>query len=107
MSGDSRFKEQLDAMWELHCQKADGYGREDDAFANIHAVSRLGVKPSQGVFIRLQDKWERLVNLLNGAEDRGEGIDDTLRDIAAYAVIARIMLEEENAAPRLPFLVIT
>ena len=45
-----------------------------------------------GVLVRLNDKMERLKNLvLNGLEASNESIEDTLDDIASYAIIMRIV----------------
>jgi hypothetical protein len=40
------------------------------------------------VAIRLNDKVERLKNLVKGEEPNFESIDDTLMDIAGYAILA-------------------
>ena len=41
-----------------------------------------------GVLVRMNDKFERLKNLvLNNKRPANEGIEDTLKDIANYAVI--------------------
>ena len=45
-----------------------------------------------GVLVRLNDKMERLKNLvLNGLEASNESIEDTLDDIASYAIIYKIV----------------
>lgn len=50
----------------------------------------------EAICIRLMDKLERLKTLLKGAEQqvKGESIDDTLLDIANYAVME--LLERKN-----------
>jgi hypothetical protein len=42
------------------------------------------------VAIRLNDKVERLKNLVKGKEPNFESIDDTLMDIAGYAILALV-----------------
>ena len=45
-----------------------------------------------GVLVRMNDKMERLKNLvLNGLEASNESIEDTLDDIASYAIIYKLV----------------
>jgi len=83
------YPEQFDAFWgfcvQLHGQhvtKATAYGKD--------AVGRFGL---YGVVVRMNDKMERLINLTSKPSTitDDESIDDTLRDIAGYAIIALIL----------------
>ena len=84
-----KYPNQYDAFWafciELHDQhttKAEAYG--------ANAVGRFGLF---GVIVRMSDKMERLITLTtepHTATD-DESIDDTLRDLAGYAIIALIL----------------
>jgi hypothetical protein len=47
------------------------------------------------VSIRLNDKVERLKNLVKGKEPNFESIDDTLMDIAGYAILALVERQED------------
>lgn len=50
--------------------------------------------------IRMADKWSRFVSLMgkDGPEVKGETIDDTLKDLAVYAVIVKVLREEAEGA---------
>lgn len=49
-----------------------------------------------GILIRLSDKLERLKNhVLNNSELNNESLDDTLKDIAGYAIMW-LVLSKEN-----------
>jgi hypothetical protein len=87
---------------ELHVAKNAGYaGAENpDPWANFRLSQRFDISPFRGVLVRLTDKYSRIHSLRrNPANDRiGESILDTLRDLAAYALIAICLLDEERAA---------
>ena len=55
-----------------------------------NAVSRFGL---QGIIVRMSDKLERLINLsqLQADPEVNESIDDTLYDIAGYAILGLIL----------------
>jgi len=83
------YPEQFDAFWgfcvQLHGQhvtKATAYGSK--------AIGRFGLF---GIVVRLSDKLERLITLTSqpSTATDDESIDDTLRDIAGYAIIALIL----------------
>ena len=95
--GESREGKEMNKI-ELHKQicgnmhstykaKNADYG---DSFAKVRA------EYPEAICIRLMDKLERLKTLLKGAEQqvKGESIDDTLLDIANYAVME--LLERKN-----------
>lgn len=92
----------LEEMADLHKRKSAGYsGAENpDPWANFRGSEKLGIKPSVGALIRLQDKVARIQALVrNPANDQvGESIEDTLMDAAAYCLITICLLREEQAA---------
>lgn len=85
---------------QLHMAKNAGYaGAENpDPWANFRLASSFGVSPFDGVLVRLSDKWSRIQSLRrNPSNERiGESLLDTLRDLAAYALIA-ICIQQEQA----------
>lgn len=87
---------------QLHIDKNAGYAGADnpDPWANFRLSQAFGVSPFDGVLVRLSDKWSRIQSLRrNPANDRiGESILDTLRDLAAYALIGICLLEEKEQA---------
>lgn len=50
------------------------------------------ITPFGGLMVRLSDKFKRLATLLGGEPDTvGETIEDTLDDIAGYAILAKVL----------------
>lgn len=90
----------LEAMKDLHIKKNAGYSGKDnpDPWANFREAEKFGVSPVQGCLVRMSDKYARLINLLKNLENDqvGENIKDTLMDLAAYALIAKCMIEDEE-----------
>ena len=95
---DIRFHEILAELGALHDKKAADYGRDDDPLANVRAASEWNVAPWIGAMIRLTDKVRRLQAFAKKGSLANESAADSLRDIAVYAVIALMLLEEEHAA---------
>lgn len=86
-------------MWDLHLKKAAGYsGHSPDVWANFHATEQLNVPAELGVYVRMSDKFERLKSLVQNPERDlvNEPIEDLLQDIAAYAMIALCLRNEES-----------
>lgn len=94
-----RFKEIVESLVVLHVKKSADYGSEDNPLGNINAATRLGVTPFTGVALRLQDKFARLESYVKKGKLHNEGVEDTLRDIAVYAIIGLITLEEGKLTP--------
>lgn len=98
-SGHPRFFELLDELKRLHKRKNAGYAGMDnpDPLANFRESTRFGVSPFEGCLVRLSDKFVRVTNLARDSsnEQVGESLADTLMDLAAYSLIALILLEEE------------
>lgn len=91
----------LKDMEDLHIRKNAGYsGAENpDAWANFRMAEQFGVSAFQGCLVRMSDKYIRVTNLVKNPanEQVGESIKDTLKDLAAYALIAICLLEETEA----------
>lgn len=94
-----RFIQLMEQLKELHIKKNAGYsGADPDPWANFREAEKFGVSPVQGCLIRLSDKYSRMIHLLQNTENDqvGENIRDTLMDLAAYAIIAICLIEEEE-----------
>jgi hypothetical protein len=88
------FVESTHEMVNIARKKNNDYTASDDPFDNFNAVEVLGVcKAETGILVRMTDKYKRLISLLNGKEQLvlDESIDDTLLDLANYAVILRLL----------------
>lgn len=93
----ARFHEILAGLAELHDRKQADYGRSGDPFANVRASERWGVPPWVGAMIRANDKVARLQSLIENGRLVNESVEDSLRDLAVYAVIALVLYEERQA----------
>ena len=98
-TGSKEFHALLDTLRQTHMDKSAGYAGVDnpDPFANFRVSERLGIPAFLGALIRKMDKVERIVNILqNPSNERiGESCLDTLIDDSSYALIVRILFEED------------
>lgn len=98
MNGDPNYLKLLDEMRELHLKKNAGYsGDSVDRWANFRMAENFGVTAFLGCLVRMSDKFIRVQNLVKNPKNEmvGEAIEDTLLDLASYALIA-ICLRREN-----------
>ena len=100
MSASPRYLALLDKMADLHRAKAAGYSGEKDTWANFREAEAWGITPLAGCLVRMGDKYRRVQNLIRNPanEQVGEALTDTLMDLAAYALIAICLIEEEEGA---------
>lgn len=90
----NRFREIQDEQFELHKRKNHDYAAKE-YLANLKACEAFGINPMVGIVVRLTDKVSRLASFCqqNVLEVKDEKLEDTLNDIAVYAILARIMYE--------------
>lgn len=93
------FTQVLDEIKALHDKKQADYGTEDDQFANIRASELFGFPAWVGAVMRAQDKIHRIQTFSRKGRLVNETVEDSLLDLAVYAVIALAMHREEEAAP--------
>lgn len=95
--GHPRFYELLEELANLHSQKNHDYAGVEEPLANLKECKRIGVDPFIGCFIRMQDKYMRLCNLIQRPPQvHDENKRDTLIDLAIYALLGIILLEEAS-----------
>ena len=94
--GDPRFLAILDEMRDVHIRKSADYGDQTDPLANVRASADWGISPWVGTMIRATDKIIRLQSLLNNGKLENESARDSLIDLASYAIIALVLMEEEQ-----------
>lgn len=99
MVGDSRYKQVLDDMWELHVKKGTDYGSGADFLANLRASEDYGIPAWVGALIRQNDKLIRLKNAAKGVDLANESVEDSLIDNACYAVLALVLYRETRSSP--------
>lgn len=94
--GDARYRALLDQMWEVHCKKAADYGNgeQGDFLANLRASEAFGLPAWLGAMIRLNDKVVRLQAYAKKRTLANEGVEDSLIDLAAYALLTLILHRE-------------
>lgn len=95
-AGDPRFHQVLNEMRALHDKKQQDYGSRGDPFANVRASQRWGVPPWVGAMIRANDKVQRLQSFTENGRLANEGVEDSLIDLANYAVIALLLYREQK-----------
>jgi len=84
----------LDEMRELHVRKAADYGRGEDPLANCRGSREFGVPPWIGTMIRAMDKVHRIKSFVANGSLKNESVEDSLKDLAAYALIALVLYRE-------------
>lgn len=72
----------------LQTKNAD-YASDDDAFRNFRLCESTGITTvERGILVRMSDKFQRIVNLIDGEPAvKDEKIDDTIKDLINYSVI--------------------
>ena len=96
MAGDPRFFSILDEIRDVHIKKSADYGTNEDFLANVRASEDWGIPAWVGTMIRANDKIIRLQSLLVKGKLENESARDSLIDLASYAIIALILMEEEE-----------
>jgi len=92
----ARFHELVKEIADLHDRKQQDYGAGDDPFANVRASKDWGVPSWVGAMIRLNDKVQRLKSFARKGALANESAEDSMRDIAVYALIALVLYEQES-----------
>lgn len=96
LASNAKFHEELVKLGKLHDRKRRDYGTSDDPFANIRSSADMGIEPWKGAFLRLNDKVHRIISYMRNGHLANEGVEDSLRDIAVYSIIAMILHRERN-----------
>ena len=86
---------------ELMHTKNHDYAPTDNGMGNLGECEELGLCTSEdGVLIRITDKWARIKNLMSSrgarAQVSDESFEDTLRDLANYALIYRAIVKKKR-----------
>ena len=99
---DPRFQKALDDILNIHRRKSADYGRTNDPFANVRASEEWGIPGWVGTLIRANDKVRRLQAAAQGSDLENEGVEDSLIDLATYAIIALVLYREQEDTPVVP-----
>jgi len=77
---------------ELHHAKQQDYGTDADPFANIRASEDWGIPAWKGALMRGGgDKVSRLKTYARTGQLACEGVEDSMKDLAVYALIALVL----------------
>jgi nucleoside 2-deoxyribosyltransferase len=93
--GDARFHAHLKRLGTLHDKKQRDYGSDADPFANVRGAREWGIEPWVSALVRATDKIKRLQKFARRGSLENESALDSFDDLAVYAVIARILFEED------------
>ena len=75
------------------------YATDADPFANFTGCEKYGIPTAKGMLVRMEDKMRRIANLLDRpAIVTGESIQDSLMDLANYALILSVWLDSDKAS---------
>ena len=90
MTQTEHFRKVADKLGNLYEAKNKAYGNSfGETFKKLGLISAV---------TRISDKYNRLCNLATNPDidNLGESIDDTLRDLASYAIMTIIELENSK-----------
>jgi hypothetical protein len=90
-----RLQERSDANVQLAIRKNSDYASPDRPFANFEAAPMVGVSVARGMLVRMQDKLQRISNLLDRPA-MNESIQDSCDDLSMYALILGVYLEHNH-----------
>jgi len=96
-AGHAGYLKLLDELRDLHRKKSADYGRgrDRDPFANMRAAQAFGIAPWVGAMIRANDKMHRIQSFLQNGSLANESVEDSLKDLAAYTLIALVLFREQ------------
>jgi hypothetical protein len=94
--GHPEFHKLLKEMGDLHSAKDHDYAK-GKPLANLRECEKIGISAYKGVLIRMSDKWSRILSLTDSTNEvSDEPIEDTLKDMAVYSLLAIILLREKS-----------
>lgn len=77
--------------------KNTDYAAETDPWKNFRFAEIVGVGVERAILVRISDKLARIANLVGKeAQVKDESIMDTLVDLANYAAILKVYLENQQ-----------
>jgi len=90
------FEKVLAEMAALHHKKNKDYGTDEDPFANVRASEEFGIPDWLGSIVRANDKMTRLKTFARKRHLANETVEDSLLDLANYAVIALVLYRQSE-----------
>lgn len=96
VQGDPAFLAILDEIRAMHLKKSADYGTAADTFANFIASEQCGIDPAHGVWVRTLDKVQRINKYWRDKRLANESLEDSLLDLASYAMIQLALLRRKK-----------
>ena len=84
----------MDEILALSDKKQKDYGSDADPFANVRRAEELGIPAWKGSVVRMGDKWQRIQQYTRTNALFNEGFEDSLMDMAVYALITLYLFRE-------------
>lgn len=84
----------LKDIGDLHDRKSKDYGSEESPLANVISTEEWGMPGWVGSMVRLNDKVKRLQRYAQRGTLANESAEDSMLDIAVYALIALVLYRE-------------
>lgn len=82
---------------QISIKKNADYANENDPFQNFRVCEAMGIPAEVGLIVRMSDKLMRINNLISReAQVKDESILDTCSDLANYAMILRMLIEQRK-----------
>src|SRR4051812_9095626 len=90
------FSQILQEIQAIHDKKQEDYGVDGDPYRNVRNSSDFGIVPWVGAMIRANDKVKRLQTFAYRGHLANESVEDSLIDLATYAIIALVLYREQS-----------
>lgn len=95
------FQAALGEVWLMHRTKSHDYGSASDPLANIrNGAEFVGIEPWRAAMVRLSDKVTRLATFNRTGELHHEAVEDSLLDLASYALLTLVLRRQDAANDR-------
>lgn len=88
------FEEICEELTELQKRKGHDYGGDEDPLGNLVDAQEFGISPWVGTSLRANDKMARIKTFVRSSKLECEKVDDSLRDLAVYAIHALRLYRE-------------
>lgn len=102
LNGHAGYLRLLQEMAALHRRKASDYGSEADPLANLRASEDVGIEPWRAAWLRAKDKVRRIDTFCQRGTLANEGVEDSLKDLAAYCLLALTLRREKEQQQEAP-----
>lgn len=93
--GNPEFHKIIDELKQIHSMKSFDYGKEKDPLSNLRSSEEFGIDNWIGAVIRANDKMARIKTFANKKQLKNEPIEDALKDLANYAILALVLYREK------------